>query len=272
MNREEIEVALRLFGAELDTAFDEIKRKYKNLAQVFHPDKYEAGSARQKWAADKLVALNGAYSLLKEFYAQYPDGPPQSWFEAKQSSNDPAGPGETADGDGYFEWEHWQEKQDRTSSNENSESQWQKEQELRRSELRAAERKTNREKYFFYGKLGAIAFIAFIWLGRIGAMEATKIMAANEHQAIIEQQKYEQARQGTNIDDFIWSANDLSARHQEQFDQLKEKNQKRSVDIWTSGLTTTAATLLVLWVCLQSALKKVFSLGGKNENQSTHEK
>lgn len=267
MIRQEVESALRLFNATFGTPFEDVKKEYKNLAQVFHPDKYEAGSDRQKWASDKLVALNGAYALLKEFYAQYPDGPPENWRETNATSEASHDEQEPVSGDEYFDWQQWQESDRRTAdSSYPKEAQWQAEQSARQADLSAQDKKMNRDKLFFYGKIAALVFIACIWFGRIGAMEATKVMAANEQQAIVEQQAYEQARQGSNIDGFTWSQSDLEARHRDQFDELRQKNEKRSVDMWTSGLFTSALTLLILWMCLAAGVRGIFK-GGKNENQ-----
>lgn len=273
MNKEQIEIALRVFGAEFDTPFEDIKKEYKNLAQVFHPDRYEAGSARQEWASEKLIAIINSYEILKEFYATYPDGPPQAWHESKQASNASHDQKEASNGaDEYCDWQQWQEGQNRTNNDSSTrEAQWHAEQELKQADLFAQHKKMNRDKFFFYGKIAAVVFISCIWLGRIGAMEATKVMAANEQQGVIEQQAYEQARQGTNIDGFEWSQSDLDARHRNQFDELRQKNEKRSVDMWTSGLFTTALTLLVLWMFLASGVHGIFK-GGKNETKSVDEK
>ena len=107
---EEIAQAYQVFGLAPGDPFDDIKREYRNLALVFHPDKYEAGSTRQAWAQDKLIQINNAYDLLKEFYAKYPDGiKPNGWntngsgkATSEKTEND-------ANEEDTVDWRDWQD-------------------------------------------------------------------------------------------------------------------------------------------------------------------
>lgn len=266
MNKKEIEKALRLLGVEFGVPFETIKAEYKNLAQAFHPDRYEAGSKRQVWASEKLIEINAAFEMLEEFFRQYPDGPPPSWFEEEQNSHETEREPTVEPEDGFCDWKDWQQTQGtkEKSGRQDKESQWQAEQEARQADLSAAHKKMNKEKFVFYAKAAVCVFVVCIWLGRVGAMEATKAMAGNEQQAMVEQQAYELERQGTNIDGFIWSTEDLQSRHANQFDELKQKNEKRSVDMWTSGLFSLALTGLVVWICLITPARRLLNKEEKN--------
>jgi hypothetical protein len=46
---------------------DEIKQAYKDLAFVWHPDRYSHNSRLQQKAQDKLKEINYAYEFLKEY-------------------------------------------------------------------------------------------------------------------------------------------------------------------------------------------------------------
>lgn len=259
MNKKEIEAAFRVFGMTFESSLAEVKAEYKNLACAFHPDRYEAGSNKQNWAAEKLIELTSAYESLQKYFEEYPEGPPPSWSEpeAEFTPGDQERGSSSEDDEGYCEWNDWKSQSKKSAHNDRQD--WQAQQDSRQQELKANDQVMNRNKLAFYGKIAAVVFVCVMWAGRVGNAEAIKIMAANEHQALVEQQAYEQARQGTNIDGFVWDANVLDERHRNQIDQLTQKNREVSAKTWTSGWFTSILSLVVLWFLIAPPIQKLLS-------------
>ncbi len=51
-----------------DTTLEESKRQYRDLVQVWHPDRHSANERLQKKAEDKLKRINAAWEQVQEFY------------------------------------------------------------------------------------------------------------------------------------------------------------------------------------------------------------
>jgi lysophospholipase L1-like esterase len=61
-----IHQALTLLGLDTTASAAEIDQAYRDLAMVWHPDRFPAGSKLQAKAAQKLKEINAAYDFLKQ--------------------------------------------------------------------------------------------------------------------------------------------------------------------------------------------------------------
>jgi curved DNA-binding protein CbpA len=59
--------ALKLLNLNVKSTEEEIKRKYKELAKVYHPDKYSNDDKKQEVAKRNFQKLNYAYDIIKKY-------------------------------------------------------------------------------------------------------------------------------------------------------------------------------------------------------------
>lgn len=60
-------------GVRDDATADEVKQAYRDLAKIWHPDRFSADDVRlRKKAEDKLKEINTAYGRIQEAQSQYP--------------------------------------------------------------------------------------------------------------------------------------------------------------------------------------------------------
>jgi nucleotide-binding universal stress UspA family protein len=66
------EQLLALFDLERGFTQEDLDQSYRDLVQVWHPDKYAHNARLQQKAEEKLKDINRAYALLKEFLSRSP--------------------------------------------------------------------------------------------------------------------------------------------------------------------------------------------------------
>jgi hypothetical protein len=67
-------------GLRPGAAKDEAKKAYRDLAQVWHPDRFSHSPRLQKKAQENLTRINAAFEVLKDY-----DPPPQAPDQARLS-------------------------------------------------------------------------------------------------------------------------------------------------------------------------------------------
>jgi curved DNA-binding protein CbpA len=65
---------------------EEIKRAYRELVKVWHPDRFAYDSRLQKKAEEKLKKINGAYEQLQSIGFSYQDTGPRPNPEPQEST------------------------------------------------------------------------------------------------------------------------------------------------------------------------------------------
>ena len=66
-----VEQAYRLLGLAPDSSALRIKREYRRLAKLWHPDKFPRNTAEQRHAAERMRAINDAYQSIKHAPLRY---------------------------------------------------------------------------------------------------------------------------------------------------------------------------------------------------------
>ena len=75
--------SLELFGLRKDFSEDQLKQAYKDLVQVWHPDKYFLNPQLKEKAEEKLKEINNAYERLQKYFSQrIPDS-----YQRKEKEN-----------------------------------------------------------------------------------------------------------------------------------------------------------------------------------------
>jgi preprotein translocase subunit Sec63 len=67
---------LKTLGLESGASREEVKKAFRDLSKVWHPDRFAEDPALQKKAGEKLQAINDAYKRLQD-YEPLPDSGPQ---------------------------------------------------------------------------------------------------------------------------------------------------------------------------------------------------
>jgi COMPASS component SWD3 len=61
--------AYRIIGVSPESSALRIKREYRRLAKLWHPDKFPHNTAEQRHAAERMRAINEAYQSINSFVA-----------------------------------------------------------------------------------------------------------------------------------------------------------------------------------------------------------
>ena len=64
-----LEQCYQVLGVSSDASVNEIKQAYKDLVQVWHPDRHAHNPRLQRKAEAKLKAINSAYEIIMESLA-----------------------------------------------------------------------------------------------------------------------------------------------------------------------------------------------------------
>ena len=67
---EKINWCLEILGSKPGASQEEITQVYKDLVNVWHPDRFVNNQRLQKRAEEKLKEINGAYEYIKSFFSQ----------------------------------------------------------------------------------------------------------------------------------------------------------------------------------------------------------
>ena len=65
---ERIEQCFELLGLKAGASQGELTQAYRDLVNVWHPDRFAGNQRLQKKAEDKLKEINGAYETIRSFY------------------------------------------------------------------------------------------------------------------------------------------------------------------------------------------------------------
>lgn len=68
--------AYRILGLAPDASQADVKAAYRDLVQVWHPDRFPADSRLRAKAERNLQRINAAYAVLKDLQPAVPAGPP----------------------------------------------------------------------------------------------------------------------------------------------------------------------------------------------------
>jgi hypothetical protein len=95
-NDQDLISAYRALGLELGASPLAIRHRYRELAQIHHPDKWPQGSSEQARAAERMREINAAYDLIEDAPLQHrqvasePDNEPidEAYRHAQRSRRD----------------------------------------------------------------------------------------------------------------------------------------------------------------------------------------
>ena len=65
---ERIGQCFEILGLKAGASKEELTQAYRDLANVWHPDRFVGNQRLQKKAEDKLKEINGAYETIRSFY------------------------------------------------------------------------------------------------------------------------------------------------------------------------------------------------------------
>ena len=77
----ELVAAYRTLGPEPKASPVAIRTRYRELAQLHHPDKWPPGTAEQVAAAERMREINAAYDLIEDAPLQHREVPPEPTTE-----------------------------------------------------------------------------------------------------------------------------------------------------------------------------------------------
>jgi len=63
--REEIKKSFDIFELPYSASFDDVKKKYRILLRLFHPDKHSSDNILRDYAEEKTKEINNAFNILK---------------------------------------------------------------------------------------------------------------------------------------------------------------------------------------------------------------
>lgn len=86
MNNQEIYKHLAELELEPGASMEEIKASYKELAQVWHPDRFQSNVSLQQRAHSKLQRINESYQFLKLYCQRHGNKTPKDNSHAEQRS------------------------------------------------------------------------------------------------------------------------------------------------------------------------------------------
>ncbi len=86
--------SFRILELEPDASLDQVKKAWRQLAKVWHPDLFPNNSELQHKAQEKLKAINNAYEILEEYFKsggdhQFEDSSEQAANNSTEQENDP---------------------------------------------------------------------------------------------------------------------------------------------------------------------------------------
>jgi hypothetical protein len=67
-----------ILGLKPGASLEELKRAYRDLAQVWHPDRFPGNPRLQGKAQEKLKDINAAYEQLLRHHSEAPRRPPET--------------------------------------------------------------------------------------------------------------------------------------------------------------------------------------------------
>ncbi len=65
---EKINKCIEILGLKLGASQEEVTEAYRDLANVWHPDRFVNNPRLQKRAEEKLKEINAAYEYIRSFY------------------------------------------------------------------------------------------------------------------------------------------------------------------------------------------------------------
>jgi hypothetical protein len=103
----DIQQALRILGLGVNATGPEIKQTYRDLAKIWHPDRFPNDPSLRLKAQDKLKEINGAYSILRDYR---PRKETRTREEGKSFSGHHASPGATSEAEEGRRSPHFQSR------------------------------------------------------------------------------------------------------------------------------------------------------------------
>ena len=67
---EKIDRCIEMLGVKPGASQEEVNQAYRDLANVWHPDRFAGNPRLQKKAEEKLKEINAAYEYIKSFYCK----------------------------------------------------------------------------------------------------------------------------------------------------------------------------------------------------------
>jgi len=64
----DLQVCYRVLELEPGVTLDEVKRSYRELVKVWHPDRFTGDAKLHQKAEEKLKQINRAYEVLEEVF------------------------------------------------------------------------------------------------------------------------------------------------------------------------------------------------------------
>ena len=61
---------IEILGLKPDASQEEVNQAYRDLVNVWHPDRFVGNPRLQKKAEEKLKEINAAYEYIKSFYCK----------------------------------------------------------------------------------------------------------------------------------------------------------------------------------------------------------
>ncbi len=85
-----IESCYKLLEVKSDCTSEELKKAHKELAQVWHPDRFGTNEALQKKALKKIQEINSAYDQIREYRSQKVKGKSSKGHQKPEKAETPA--------------------------------------------------------------------------------------------------------------------------------------------------------------------------------------